>query len=235
MIRAIVIDDEHSSYGVIEYLISSLNIPLQLIGYFSSGESGWHAIKNLKPQLIFLDIQMPRMNGIDIMQKIQTEYGEKVDIVVITAYNYFEYAQAALRLGAKDILLKPIERDQFSQTIERVIGFKFTDNTLLNQIVEYMNHNYNEEIYLKDCAEKFDPSPQHISRLFKKYFETSFIKYLNEIRINEAKRLFDIGLLSIKEVAFQIGYNNLNYFYKNFKNHIGQTPKEYIVKNREKL
>jgi YesN/AraC family two-component response regulator len=233
MIRAIVIDDERASYGVIEYLIDNMNMPIKMTGYFNSGESGWHAIKTLNPDLVFLDIKMPGLNGIDLMKMIRDEYEGKISIIVITAYDYFEYAQSALRFGAKDILLKPIDRKLFTESIEAVIGFKLTDNSLFNQIVEYIHQRYGEEIVLKDCAAMFHTSPQHISRLFKKYMDMSFINYVNQYRINQAKILFSETNLSIKEVADRVGYNNLNYFYKNFKGKLGMTPKEYLSNKRD--
>lgn len=232
MIKAIVIDDERASYGVIEYLIDNMHMPIQLAGYFSSGDSGWHAIKTLKPELVFLDIQMPGLSGIDLMKMVKEQYEGRINLIVITAYDYFEYAQSALRFGAKDILLKPIDRKRFTEAVESVIGFKLTDNVLFNEIVEYIHLHYGEEIVLKDFAARFHTSPQHISRLFKKYLETSFINYVNDYRITQAKHFLAESNLSIKEVADRVGYNNLNYFYKNFKNKIGMTPKEFVSNQR---
>jgi len=230
MIRAIVIDDENSSYEVIKYLISTLNLPIDIIGYFDSGESGIDAIIDLEPNLVFLDIEMPGMNGLQVMKMIKEMKDINLKVIVITAYDYFEYAQSSLRLGAKDILLKPIEKKQFLETIENIFEFNYTDNSLLNEIVEYLNENYGETILLNECSKKFHASPQHVSRLFRKYLNKSFTTYLNEIRISKAKELFITTNRSIKEVAYEVGYNNLNYFYKNFKNKIGITPKDFKKK-----
>jgi YesN/AraC family two-component response regulator len=232
MIRALVIDDERATYGVITYFIEHMNLPITLIGHCRDGESGWHAIKTMKPNMIFLDIQMPGINGVELMKKIKHEYDDRINIIVITAYDQFEYAQAALRYGAKDILLKPIDRKRFAEAIEEVIGYRVTDNVLFNELVEYIHHHYGEAILLKDCAERFHTSPQHIARLFKKHMAKSFINYLNEYRISQAKLLFEETNLPIKEVASLVGYNNLNYFYKNFKIKLGITPKAYMMTMR---
>jgi len=229
MIKAIVIDDERASFSVIEYLLNSLCMPIKLAGFFNSGENGWNAIETMNPDIVFLDIQMPGMNGIDIMNRIKNKYKGEIKVIIVTAYDYFEYAQAAIRLGAKDILLKPIDQKQFADAIENALGYHFTDNELFNSMVEYVNSNYSGEIILKECAKDFHTSPQQISRLFKKYLNKSFISYVNEIRINEAKNLLRSSKFSIKEVAFKIGYNNLNHFYKNFNKQVGMTPKEYMM------
>ncbi|MCD6435514.1 MAG: response regulator, partial [Clostridiales bacterium] len=204
MIRAIVIDDERASYGVISYIIEHMNMPITLIGHFRDGQSGWNAIKTMTPDMIFLDIQMPGINGVELMKKIKNEYDSHINIIVITAYDNFEYAQAALRYGARDILLKPIDRKDFTKSIESVIGYHITENTLINELIEYIHCHYGEDIFLKDCAEKFHTSSQHISRLFKKYMSKSFINYLNEHRISQAKILLEETNLSIKEIASQV-------------------------------
>jgi YesN/AraC family two-component response regulator len=60
--------------------------------------------------------------------------------------------------------------------------------------------------------------------MFKKYTKTSFITYINELRIKKALELLKDTDLSIKDIAQRVGYNNLNYFYKNFKTVTGITP-----------
>ncbi len=62
------------------------------------------------------------------MKKVNQEIGTHISFIVITAYDSFEYAQAVLRLGAKDILLKPVKYSQFIETMERVLGYRYTSN-----------------------------------------------------------------------------------------------------------
>jgi YesN/AraC family two-component response regulator len=159
------------------------------------------------------------------MEKIKASYAGTIKFIVITAYSYFDYAQASLRLGAKDILLKPIEPKQFIDTMERVMGYKYTDNSTFNDILEYINGNFEKSMRLDDCARQFHINATYISRMFKKYTNVSFITYINELRIKKAVELLRDTDLSIKEIAQKVGYNNINYFYKSFKTIIGTTPK----------
>ena len=174
---------------------------------------------------------MPVLNGLEVMEKIKALQNRTINFILITAYGYFEYAQASLRLGAKDILLKPIEPELFLETVERVLGYKRSDNAIFNHILEYVNNNYYEDIELKGCAEKYHTSSSYIARMFKKYCNASFITYLNDIRIKKALELLRVTDLSIKEVSFKVGFNNLNYFYKTFKSHTGLTPNMFKNKN----
>lgn len=231
MRRAIIVDDEELSIDLIKYLIKRYEVPVEVIGQASSGDEAVDIINKFKPDIVFLDIRMPVLNGLEVMEKIKVLQNSKTIFIVITAYDYFEYAQASLRLGAKDILLKPIEPELFLETVERALGYKHLDNHIINQILEYMNNNYWKDMELKECAEKYHTSSSYIARKFKKYLNTSFITYLNDLRIKKAIELLKDTDLSIKEVSFKVGYNNLNYFYKIFKKNTGITPN--MFKNNE--
>lgn len=231
MKTAIIVDDEELSYDLLKYLIGKFNLPIKIIGQAISGDEAIALIHDLRPDIVFLDIEIPKYNGIQVMEKIKASYTGTIKFIVITAYSYFEYAQSALRLGAKDILLKPVEPKQFIETMERVMGYKYTDNSSLNEILEYINDNYGKPIELEECAKQFHISSNYISRMFKKYTKVSFITYINCLRIKKALELLKETDLPIKEVAYKVGYNNLNYFYKNFKTFTGTTPKMYKGSN----
>jgi two-component system response regulator YesN len=212
---------------LIKYLTGKFNLPLNIIGYAASGDEALTMIHSLRPDIVFLDIEMPKYNGLEVMEKLRSSYRGTIKFIVITAYGYFEYAQAALRLGAKDILLKPIDPKQFLETMERVMGNRYTDNSSFNEILEYVNNNFDKPMGLEECAKQFYISPNYLSRMFKKYTGASFITYINELRIKKAVELLKDTDMSIKETAQKVGYNNLNYFYKTFKAVTGITPKTF--------
>ena len=148
--------------------------------------------------------------------------------IVITAFESFEYAQKSLRLGAKDIILKPIEFKQLTASINRVMGWKFTSNNTVNDVIQYIHSNYDKKIELKTIAANLYLSPDYISKLFKTYMGITINKYINKVRIEKAIELFDNEEVSVKEVALMTGYDSLNNFYKNFKNATGKTPAMYL-------
>lgn len=227
MIKTLIVDDEILARDLLKLLISKNNIPLEVVGEAENGREAIELIFDLKPEVVFLDIEMPGSDGIDVMDYIKNHYIEPITFIVVTAFSYFEYAQSSLRLGAKDILLKPIEANSLKESIARVIGYKFTDNPLLNDILQYININYRNDIQLNQCAKDFHISVNQINRLFNRYFHMTFIKYLNKFRIDKAIELMYNEELPIKEIATQVGFNNLNYFYKTFKIITGNTPKNY--------
>lgn len=227
MRRAIIADDEDMAIDIVKYLIERFEMPIEVVGQASAGDEALKLIEQLKPDIVFMDIRMPVLNGLEVMEKAASLQDGAVDYIIITAYSHFEYAQTSLRLGAKDILLKPIEPEQFLETMQRVLGYRYSDNQLFNSILEYVNNSYKEELELKECAEKFHTSASYVARMFKKYYSVSFITYVNNLRIKKAQELLKDTNLSIKEVAYKVGYNNLNYFYRVFKKNTGVTPNMY--------
>jgi len=231
MRTAVIVDDEELSIELIKYLIGRYELPIEVIGEAFSGDEGLKLISSRKPDIAFIDIRMPVMNGLEVIEKINSDITNNVDFIIITAYDDFEYAKKALRLGAKDILLKPIEPELFLEAAERLLCYRKSFNNLFDQILEYINCNYHEELELQDCAEMFHTSSSYIARMFKKYMDTNFSSYLNGLRIKNAADLLKETDISIKEACYKVGYNNLNYFYKMFKKYLGVTPNVYKGKD----
>lgn len=226
MIRAVIADDEPAAAIVIRHLIQKSELPIEVIGTAEDGASALKMIHSEKPDLIFLDIQMPHMNGFEI---IQAEPNHKY--IIITAYESFQYAQQALRLGAKDILLKPVEYNSFFRAVSRAIGWKFTKNNLVNEIIEYIQAHYAEKIEVNQLAKTYYTTASYIARTFKKNMGVSVIAYLHAVRMKNAITMIEQGDREIKDIAVACGYENLNNFYKYFKSATGYTPAAYREQN----
>lgn len=226
MIKAIIVDDEPAVAKIITHFTEKENLPIEIVGIAENGIEALELIKKRDVQLVFLDIHMPFMDGFKVI-----EAEPEKNYIIITAYDSFKYAQKALRLGAKDIILKPIEYKQLLQSIVRVIGWNITENPVLNEILEYVNNNYGEKLDLTTLSNMFFVTPSHISRLFKKYMNTSTISYIHEVRVKKAIELLRESDVSIKEVAERVGYESLNNFYKYFKQYTGVTPAVFTQSN----
>ena len=221
MIKAVIVDDEPAVATIIQHFIKDESLPIEVAGVADNGVNGVSMIKRLEPQIVFLDIQMPMMNGFEVIR----EYPQ-MNYVIVTAFDYFEYAQEALRLGAKDILLKPIEKEQLLKAISRAVGWNFTGNEIVDGIMEYVDKHYAEKISLSTLSEQFFVTPGHIARLFKKHVGESAVSYINRIRVEKSKKILKEGS-SVKDAAEQVGFESLNNYYKYFKLHTGMTPAEF--------
>ena len=115
-IRAIIVDDEpHARFRVKHLLKEHPEILTE--GECRNGNDAVKAIKELLPDLVFLDIQMPDLNGFQVLEKIQG-ISKKPDIIFITAYD--EYALKAFENHALDYLLKPLDEDRFNDALIRL-------------------------------------------------------------------------------------------------------------------
>ena len=230
MKRVLLVDDEKSSSDIIKFFIKKNGLPLDIVGEASNGREALIKINTLKPDIVF--IEMPWMNGLQVMDQIKKNANFKTVFIVITAYDVFSYVQQALRLGAEDYLLKPVMYEQFCETMKRVLGYEYFDNPSFNSLLAYIDEHYMEELHCSECAEMFNMSQSNILRLYKKYLNCSFTDYINDVRIHKAIEMLERGD-SIKDVSGSVGYNNLNYFYRIFKKKMGVTPKEYIMSGEE--
>ncbi len=228
MRRVLLVDDEGAANEIIRYFIKTHDLPLEVVGEAYDGEGALRAIRRFRPDLVFLDIEMPGLNGLEVMERTRREYSGNVSFIIITAFDSFAYAQQALRMGVKDFLLKPVVYEQFLETMERVVGYRYTDHPSFNQLLEYIGVHYGEELSLASCAGLLSMSESNVARLFKRHLDTGFTAYLNDVRMRHARTFLKEGL-SIKEAADKAGYNNLNYFYRVFRQKYGMTPKEYAA------
>lgn len=228
MIKAVICDDEKAALNIIRHFIEAKKLPIEIAGTAENGRDAWNLIQCVKPDLVFMDIHMPYMNGFEIISKMKES-----KVIIITAYDSFEYAQRALRIGASDILSKPIEFEQLEQAIVRAVGWNFTGNETINIILAYLYEHYQEQIELTTLAELTFCTPSHIARLFKRYMGMTIISYVHKIRIEKAVYLMEEKKLAIKEAAEAVGYQNLNHFYKYFNIQMGVTPAAYLKQGRD--
>jgi two-component system LytT family response regulator len=113
-IRTLVIDDEPIARRSIVRLLAE-DDAMQLVGECGDGASALDAIRAHRPDLVFLDVQMPEMSGIDVVNAMHSDVAPA--IVFVTAYE--RYAVQAFDIEALDYLVKPFSRERFFQTVER--------------------------------------------------------------------------------------------------------------------
>ncbi len=120
MIKAVLIDDE---YIVLEGLKAIVNwevFGIEVVGVASDGISGLELIEKEKPDIVFTDITMPRMNGLSLIEKAKKVIPSGV-FIIFSGYNEFEYARKAISLGVIDYLDKPVTIDKVEETLKEAI------------------------------------------------------------------------------------------------------------------
>ena len=241
--KYMVVEDEYLIRENIIKKISSLNLPLELAGEASNGKDALTLVEQLQPHLLFTDIKMPQMDGLEFSKHIYTSYPH-IKLVIISGYNEFTFAQQALRYGVKDFLLKPITAENLSSCLQNLLimldaehkdtaAFSIDPHSLskeeISNIAEaYLRENFKKDISLGELADKLGFTPDYISKIFKKYKSESPIKYITRLRINEAKQLLiNHPELDIKKIGELAGYNDPFYFSRVFKANTDLYPSEY--------
>ena len=131
-IKAVIIDDEQHSLETTDILVRKYCPGVLVMGLADSPEKGITLIDALKPELVFLDIAMPRMNGFEMLQFVQHK---EFDIIFTTAFD--AYAIKAFKVNAIDYLLKPIEPEELIKAVDKVKS-KVEKNLHLNRIDEIL-------------------------------------------------------------------------------------------------
>lgn len=114
MMKAIIIEDEQPARELVKNYLKSY-ASIELLGEFSDGFSGIKAIHELQPDLVFLDIQMPKITGFEMLEIL--DYIP--EIIFTTAYDQF--AIKAFEMNAVDYLLKPFSRERFGQAVDKAL------------------------------------------------------------------------------------------------------------------
>lgn len=115
MIKAIIIDDEEDARKVLSLSLKKFCPEIEILALCESPIEGLEKIGSLKPNLVFLDVQMPNMSGFDVLEKIP-----KIDFEVIFVTAFDRYAIKAIKFSALDYLLKPIDVDDLISAVEKV-------------------------------------------------------------------------------------------------------------------
>lgn len=117
MLNAIIVDDEVHSCKTLEALLKRDCPHVNVVALCSNGEDAIRVIKVSNPDLVFLDVEMPRMNGFAMLEKL-----EQINFHLIFVTSYDAYALKAIRFSAIDYLLKPINRDELKAAVEKVFS-----------------------------------------------------------------------------------------------------------------
>ena len=135
MLKAIIIDDEAKSRLALRQKLTDYCKQVNVVAEASNGGEGIFLIAHHQPQVIFLDIEMPRMNGFDMLQELKQK---KFHIIFTTAYDH--YAIKAIKFAAFDYLLKPIDIEELKMAIAKIDEKK---NEQTKNQIELMQQNIN--------------------------------------------------------------------------------------------
>ena len=208
----------------------------EVVGEAADGMEALSRIDALDPDLVIMDINIPIMNGLKVIQLSRIKHPETA-FIIVSGYDDFSYCREALRLQITDYILKPVNYEEFGACIDRLKISLFQRGRVqepeaqeerpIAGITRYLQEHLEEDISLSILAEEFHLSGQYISQLFKSEIGVNFLSYLTGIRMEKAKKLLLSTALSIAEVSELSGYGDYRVFTKVFKKAEGVTPSQY--------
>jgi len=245
MYTIIIVDDEEYARNGLKNTVNWNKYSFKVVGVAENGKVAFDLISKFKPNVVLTDIMMPKMNGIELLKQTNARFPQ-IKFIMISAYDEFKFAQEAMKYGARGYLLKPLDEQELSELLNKVVqeiqnGQNITSAICNNPDIEdtskteeiialaqkYVNENYDKKIALKDIAEYLYISPAYFSVIFKKLTGQNFVDYVNEVKIEKAKELLENSMYKVKEIAYRIGFEDYTYFCKVFKKIEGITPLEY--------
>lgn len=237
MKKIVIVEDEFRTRQGLGHLINKVDLGCRVIGEAENGYEGLKMIRDLEPDIVITDIRMPKMDGLEMIEKVQA-MGIGCVFAILSGYADFEYARQGLRLGVKEYLLKPAtisdvkellrklseegkEREEDGQTAEYSPAVK--------EMVSVIEENYGMRLGLDGFSDRFRLTPEYLSNLFAKETGMTFSNYLKKVRIEKAKELILNTDMKIYEVAYSVGYPDQKYFSKVFKEYTGVSAKQYAM------
>ncbi|MBR5360965.1 MAG: response regulator [Lachnospiraceae bacterium] len=247
--RVMLIDDEESARKLMRASIDWEDLGLEVVGEAASGIEAINTIDDIKPDIAFVDISMPFMNGIEFTEVATDRYPDLI-IIIMTAFDEFEYARKCVSLPVFEYMLKPMVRSEVTQVLERVCErldnssgplseFDNEDNMTVpadvnstDQIKRFVEENYTDsQLNLAFVAQHFGFSSSYLSRKFKQDTGKNFVEYLTELRMNKAMKLAQNNTKMFL-AASAVGIPDPNYFSRCFKKFTGKSYSDYMSEKR---
>lgn len=240
MCKVMIIDDEKAIRNLLKITLEKEELGLDIVGEAASGIEAINTIDNYKPDIVFVDIRMPFMDGIEF-SKLAIERYPKLKIIILTAFNDFEYARECIGIGVCEYLLKPISREEIRDTLNKLITElkkeqsedkkeeDYQDNKhSIDLIKEYITSNYKDaRINLTSIAQRYNFNASYLSRMFKHKTGIGLNDYLCQCRMEKAISYAKKGNL-MYITAKEVGIPDPNYFGKCFKKYTGNAYSEYM-------
>ena len=235
-LQVVLVDDEIMIREGFKRLFDWAAHDCEVVGEAADGMEALAQIDHLQPDIVIMDINIPIINGLKVIQTSRMRYPDMA-FIIVSGYDDFSYCREALRMRITDYILKPVNYEEFGSCIDRLKIALYEkrkteeqdtqEERTITGIIRYLQEHLDKEISLNILADEFHLSSQYISQLFKSEIGVNFLAYLTSIRMERAKKLLLATSLSIGEISEKCGYADYRVFTKAFKKEEGSTPSQY--------
>ncbi|WMI65710.1 two-component regulator propeller domain-containing protein [Aestuariibaculum sp. YM273] len=246
----LLIDDNPD---ILKYLDGLLEGKYDLI-YANNGEEGVEKAKRYIPDLIVSDVMMPKLNGIELCNALKdTTETTHIPIILLTAKGNTESIQEGFKYGADDYIVKPFSGQVLQARIRNLLdtrkqlrdyflnkeGVKLEGvedkNSLLDQEKGFLNkltqvilENLDQEkMDVWDVAQNMGMSRTSLFRKLKAITGLNINQFIRKVKLDKAAELIKTGKYTIAQASYEVGFNNVKYFRKLFKEQFEKLPSEF--------
>ena len=237
--RVMIVEDEPASAEYIAAILARYVPEAEICCTAENGEDALVQMPTARPDVVVTDVAMPRMDGLALTAQLKKRWPQ-IRVIIVSGYQEFEYARAALRHGVADYLLKPVNPQELACCLRAVSceekpalsSAQSAENskaeTSFTPLESYVAAHLAQPLTLPRLCRECGVSQTTANRIFRKYTGMSFLEYVTARRIEKAQAILrENPETLIKTVALTCGFSDPLYFSKVFKNIAGCAPTEY--------
>ncbi|QKS72557.1 DNA-binding response regulator [Paenalkalicoccus suaedae] len=192
---------------------------------------------------------MPNMTGIELLETCK--YRTNQLSIILSSYDEFDYAKQAMKLGAFDYLLKPLNHEELSATLKKAVTHLDESGSVgkksekaewffandakpssisnsIKRVLDFIDENFAEKLTVQELADHIDKSPTYLHGKFKKEMNQTLSQYINKVRIQKSIEQMRNGEDHIYSIAQSVGYSDYKYFTTVFKKYTNHSPTSFI-------
>lgn len=240
--RIMIVEDEQRARRGLYNLLTSISDEVEIVAEAPDGKKALELIAATRPDVVFTDIKMPYMDGIALIKAVKA-LGIESRFVIVSAYEDFQTAKAAISNGVTEFLIKPVTYEETEAVLEKLKALlenkpsagirdlrkKYPDaHPAVLKALQIIQVNYAVKISQKELAESQGITQEYFSYLFTRDIGEPFSKFLKNYRIEVAKTLLLEDGIPREEVPYSIGFSDVKYFNKVFKEVTGESVAEFV-------
>ena len=240
----LLVDDERQVLDGILHGVRFKALGLDRVLTARSGEEAKEILTRQRVDILITDIEMADLSGLGLLEWIR-DTGKKTLTIFCTAFRNFDYARKAVELHAFDYFLKPVRYAELEEKLKkamRTLGVEYRApaeeppeqapggrrvRSAVRTVCQYIGEHLDEELTRSQLAGLVYMNPDYLGSLFKEETGVSLTMYIQQRRLDQAKMLLRETELPVGKVAEAVGYGNISYFSKLFRQKVGCQPGEY--------
>lgn len=236
--KIVIAEDEQRAREGLSELIRSCGDEYEIIGLASNGRAALEMIQDQEPDVVFTDIKMPYMSGIELIDAARKQ-NYHTHFVLVSAYAEFEYAKAAMQMGCDDYILKPPMKEELHRVLKKIgsgihhgeeapeghLREQYPDaHPLVRSTLDIIETGYKSNLNQQHIAEQLNITPEYLSYLFARDIGKPFSKFIKSYRINKAAEMPRDGSCTLKDVPYEARFTDRRYFKQNLPRNHGREP-----------